>query len=299
MQKTNHVNKFFHLDVINKVNHSKFFNLFGDSEKAFIHKHACIIIIFTESKNYDPFFLCLDSLIDRPSTVQVRQTEGHTKRLYRLESTIEKLQAHVHLLLFMSLSLSVLPTIHSENDFLKFEAFENIEFQGKDFILNDFSRRSEELRLLHDACFPIVYSPSYFEKLKTQEISCLIATNLNRIVAFGLIRRESNFMSCRWNNTAYITTFGVAFDFRRKGLGFCLLKNMLTFCRETLKVVSVTLHVMASNIGALKLYRNMGFSTEELVAGYYYIDGKYYDALYMRRKLDNRDDWKWGICAIS
>jgi ribosomal-protein-alanine N-acetyltransferase len=81
---------------------------------------------------------------------------------------------------------------------------------------------------------------------------------------------------------AHIVSFGIAAGFRQKGLGRCLLNDLLRVVRiENIRVV--TLQVRASNEAAQRLYRSAGFRSVG-VRKHYYSDNSE-DAITMRLDL--------------
>jgi len=81
---------------------------------------------------------------------------------------------------------------------------------------------------------------------------------------------------------AHIVSLGIDAGFRRKGLGRCLLNDLLRVARiENIRVV--TLQVRASNEAAQRLYRSAGFRSVG-VRKHYYSDNSE-DAITMRLDL--------------
>ena len=79
-------------------------------------------------------------------------------------------------------------------------------------------------------------------------------------------------------------TFGVDPARRRRGLGSELLLRLQLVLRAQ-QYTRVSLHVQLVNEAAVTFYKKCGFSVVERLPQHYLIDGKHYDALYMRKQL--------------
>jgi GNAT superfamily N-acetyltransferase len=108
---------------------------------------------------------------------------------------------------------------------LALEPFAGIRFSGM------FRACVPALQALHNQCFPIIYSDSFYEQLVAgDEYSTIVALSEadGSVVGFATGRVESDVASsvvCRAQRTrGYISTFGVAPSYRGRGLGSVLLK---------------------------------------------------------------------------
>ena len=73
---------------------------------------------------------------------------------------------------------------------------------------------------------------------------------------------------------------GVLREYRGQGIGERLLTAALAKAAE-FGLEKVELNVYTSNIGAIALYRKMGFQQEGLIKKYRKLDGRYFDSLVM------------------
>lgn len=80
-----------------------------------------------------------------------------------------------------------------------------------------------------------------------------------------------------------IMSFAVKKEFRRKGIGYMLLKEVIKRCKEKGKQ-RILLEVRVSNVAAQKLYKKNGFETVDILPAYY-SDGE--DAYLMELRLAN------------
>lgn len=108
---------------------------------------------------------------------------------------------------------------------LALEPYAGVRFSGM------FRACVPALQALHNACFPIVYSDSFYEQLVAgDEYSTILALSEadGSVVGFATGRVESDAAAsvvCRARRrSGYISTFGVAPSHRGRGLGSVLLK---------------------------------------------------------------------------
>lgn len=82
-----------------------------------------------------------------------------------------------------------------------------------------------------------------------------------------------------------ISTIGVLPEFRKKGLGSKLLHTMCKILNEN-GANHITLHVKTLNEGAIEFYKKEGFKIKQTLSQHYFIKGKFYDALWMCKSLN-------------
>ncbi|KAJ5068253.1 n-alpha-acetyltransferase 50 [Anaeramoeba ignava] len=133
--------------------------------------------------------------------------------------------------------------------------------------------------------FPYEYPDSHYQKLFEEGFYSQIALDPNSTKVIGEItaKIEPNFSGCltKPHQSAYILTFGVAEEMRRKGIGTELFQRLLSEIRQHEKIEEVTLHVNCQNESAIGLYRKLGFSIDTKIHNYYQYHGKYHDAYWM------------------
>lgn len=136
---------------------------------------------------------------------------------------------------------------------LEIETLDDIIFKTKVILLPE---KLCELEALHNACFPIVYPKSFYENILTDDYSCLFAVckSTGRIVGFSVGRCQNRRLSCLGRREGYICTFGVASEFRNKGLGSCLLRNTISLFKNYHQVNYLTLHVLVTNKSAIRYF---------------------------------------------
>jgi hypothetical protein len=78
-------------------------------------------------------------------------------------------------------------------------------------------------------------------------------------------------------------TFGVSPAYRRQGLGETLLERFQQLLAQN-GIRDLTLHVQRGNEDALRFYRRHGLELVKVLRNYYTIEGKVFDALWMRLK---------------
>lgn len=80
----------------------------------------------------------------------------------------------------------------------------------------------------------------------------------------------------------HITNIAVLPVWQRKGIGTCLLKTIIEKA-QSIKANQVSLEVRISNLKAQEVYKNLGFKSQGIKAGYYF--GNHEDALDMALQI--------------
>lgn len=101
----------------------------------------------------------------------------------------------------------------------------------------------------------------------------------------GLLRERRSKMA----HKAWIVSFYVAPEARRRGLGRRLLEATLEHARSMPGLRQVNLGVNADNVAARQLYESMGFVAFGLERGFMLVDGVLHDELSMVHVLPDRD----------
>jgi len=99
----------------------------------------------------------------------------------------------------------------------------------------------------------------------------------------GLLRERRTKMA----HKAWIVSFYVAPEARRRGLGRLLLEHALARARTMPGLRQVNLGVNAGNVAARRLYESMGFVVFGLERGFMLVDGMLHDELSMVRVLSD------------
>jgi tRNA threonylcarbamoyl adenosine modification protein YeaZ/ribosomal-protein-alanine acetyltransferase len=133
----------------------------------------------------------------------------------------------------------------------------------------------DEMTALDQICFSLPWSRQDFEAEMTENAlaNYLVCRRNDRVIAYaGLWAIFSE---------GHITNVAVHPDFRRKGLGTALIRELTARLGAALGLVNFTLEVRESNEPAISLYEKMGFRPEGRRRGYYADTGE--DALIMWR----------------
>jgi ribosomal protein S18 acetylase RimI-like enzyme len=75
----------------------------------------------------------------------------------------------------------------------------------------------------------------------------------------------------------YIMTLGVVKDYRKAGLGTHLIKECMREVQDNPQCGVLYLHVITHNLGAIRLYEQLGFHRVKTIPNYYSIDDRLYD----------------------
>ncbi|MEM2904321.1 MAG: ribosomal protein S18-alanine N-acetyltransferase [Candidatus Bathyarchaeia archaeon] len=120
------------------------------------------------------------------------------------------------------------------------------------------------------------YPSSYIDTLAyLSPDTFLVAEADRRVVGYAVFSMRGR--------TAHILSLAVHPEWRRKGIGLALLKNVVCSARRS-KASSIRLEVRESNLVAQRLYAQAGFSESGRIRAYYE-DGE--DAVVMELTLSN------------
>lgn len=149
----------------------------------------------------------------------------------------------------------------------------------------------DELRALHQACFPITYEEAFYEKVVhlADGISCFVASTCsNQLVGFITARTTAVHGDARdlllpdlcgattRRCACYILTLGVAPDWRRTGVASQLLQLVLDRCQASPSCQLVYLHTLTTNAASLGLYtKHHAFRIAATERGFYVIRGEH------------------------
>lgn len=75
-------------------------------------------------------------------------------------------------------------------------------------------------------------------------------------------------------------------DFWGLGIGRILMNYLIDWAKESKIVKKINLTVREDNTRAIKLYEDLGFKKEGLITRYFYVNEKYYNAIFMGLNID-------------
>jgi len=133
-------------------------------------------------------------------------------------------------------------------------------------------------------CLPENYSPSFFMSIFEEfPETFVVAEEAGEVVGYAMCRVEHRFGFGLpgGGKRGHLISIAVLPDFRRKGVASTLMGEVMKAlvgygCGD------LFLEVRASNVGAVRLYRKLGFKLERRIR-YYYADGE--DGYVMSRRL--------------
>lgn len=118
------------------------------------------------------------------------------------------------------------------------------------------------------------------DRLKPQPgLRHLVACIDDRVVGHLALRVEQN------ARRGHVASIGIstAPDFRKRGVGSALMREMISICDNWLRIDRIELTVFTSNAVAVALYQKFGFEIEGTGKNYALRNGKYVDAYFMAR----------------
>lgn len=148
----------------------------------------------------------------------------------------------------------------------------------------------DQLRALHQTCFPITYEEAFYEKVvnSADGITCFVATTeQQQLVGFISARTTAVHGDARElllpdlcgattrRSACYILTLGVAPEFRRTGVASQLLLLVLDRCLASPSCQLVYLHTLTTNCASLQLYKQHCFRVAATERDFYVIRGEH------------------------
>ena len=114
----------------------------------------------------------------------------------------------------------------------------------------------------------------------------------NSIIFLGLVKKQivsiANLSGGKRKRMEHLASLGITVrkPFWRQGIGSEMMKFLIDWVQQFKIIRKINLTVRNDNIGAIKLYEQLGFIEEGLNSRTIQIDEKFYDAIMMGLKID-------------
>jgi L-amino acid N-acyltransferase YncA len=119
--------------------------------------------------------------------------------------------------------------------------------------------------------------------MESEEISRLVAVVDEEIVADGSLERERQ----EWKKHIAELRLIVAHPYQRKGLGLLMARELFALAASK-KVEEILVKIMAPQVGALSIFKRLGFHQDAVLHDYVKdIDGEKHDLILMRCDLES------------
>lgn len=119
--------------------------------------------------------------------------------------------------------------------------------------------------------------------MEPEEISRLVAVVDGEIVADGSLEREHQ----EWKKHIAELRLIVAHPYQRKGLGLLMARELFALAASK-KVEEILVRIMAPQVGALSIFKRLGFHQDAVLHDYVKdIDGEKHDLILMRCDLES------------
>jgi len=132
-------------------------------------------------------------------------------------------------------------------------------------------------------CLPENYSSGFFVSIFERFPETFVVAEDGGVVGYAMCRVEHRFGFRLFGGAkrGHLISIAVLPDFRRRGIASALMRDVMKSlvgygCGD------LFLEVRASNVGAVRLYKKLGFTVERKIR-HYYADGE--DAYVMSKKL--------------
>ncbi|XP_069123321.1 N-alpha-acetyltransferase 60-like [Argopecten irradians] len=167
----------------------------------------------------------------------------------------------------------------------------------------------DEVKKLCREWFPIEYPDTWYQEITSNpKFYSLAATYHSRIV--GMIVSEVKLLSSinkedadilanhhpPTSQVAYILSLGVVVDFRKHGIASLLLDSLISYLtsKDRCNCKAVYLHVLATNLIAIRFYEKRRFQAHSFLPYYYSIQGKPRDGyLYVLYVNGGKPPWSF------
>jgi L-amino acid N-acyltransferase YncA len=119
--------------------------------------------------------------------------------------------------------------------------------------------------------------------MESEEVSRLVAIVDGEIVADGSLEREHQ----EWKKHIAELRLIVAHPYQRKGLGLLMARELFALAASK-KVEEILVRIMAPQVGALSIFKRLGFHKDAVLHDYVKdIDGEKHDLILMRCDLES------------
>ncbi|RWS14161.1 hypothetical protein B4U79_07773 [Dinothrombium tinctorium] len=151
--------------------------------------------------------------------------------------------------------------------------------------------RPDDVPTVRQLCkewFPIAYPNTWYEDITSNPRFYALAATLHVQIVGLIVAEIKQQLKCNVEDqgllskqfskltpVAYILTLGVVKEYRRNGIATLLLDNLIDHLTNTAKdTKAVYLHVLTTNIVAIRFYEKRQFRKHLCLPLYYYIDGE-------------------------
>ncbi|HIQ29392.1 MAG TPA: ribosomal-protein-alanine N-acetyltransferase [Candidatus Caldiarchaeum subterraneum] len=142
---------------------------------------------------------------------------------------------------------------------------------------------------INRVCLPENYTYSFFHSLLMEYPKAFwVAEHEGKVVGYVMCRIErilSKIDPLRIRKAGHIVSVAMLPEYRRRGIGFELMRRTVDSLREVYNCDEAYLEVRVSNEPAINLYKKLGFAIVSVQKSYY-VDGE--DAYVMARRLKHQ-----------
>ncbi|RWS28071.1 hypothetical protein B4U80_07151 [Leptotrombidium deliense] len=143
------------------------------------------------------------------------------------------------------------------------------------------------VRQLCKEWFPIAYPKTWYEDITSNPRFFTLAATLNSQIVGLIVAEIKPQLKCnaedqgllskqfsKHTSVAYILTLGVVKEHRRYGIATLLLDNFIEHLMKSRDCKAVYLHVLTTNLVAIRFYEKRQFRRHLYLPLYYYINGE-------------------------
>lgn len=180
-----------------------------------------------------------------------------------------------------------------------------LEHFGPRLPLEDLTHRplriddNKAVRNLCSECFPINYPDSWYDYVVSNKVfSVAVFSHEQELVGMVIgeeqpLHQLEGEVGCVLDSSRptssimYVISLGVRSGYRKRGVASFLMQSLMCHVSHIPMCELVYLHVLATNVSAIKLYKKLGYQEWKVIPGYYHIQGHPADGYLYVHYLNN------------
>ncbi|KAL5506853.1 hypothetical protein EMCRGX_G008603 [Ephydatia muelleri] len=190
----------------------------------------------------------------------------------------------------------------------------SLDLVGPQLLLEDCTHRSlrtddsKAVRNLCSECFPINYPDSWYDYVVSNKVfSVGVFSRQQELVGMVIgeeqsLRHLEGEVGCvldsahQTSTVMYVISLGVCAGYRQRGVASFLMQSLMHHVSRIPTCDVIYLHVLSTNLSAIKLYKKLGYQELMTIPGYYHIQGRPADGYLYVYYLNNGRPFK-GSCS--
>ncbi|HVP41355.1 MAG TPA: ribosomal protein S18-alanine N-acetyltransferase [Candidatus Krumholzibacteriaceae bacterium] len=128
----------------------------------------------------------------------------------------------------------------------------------------------DKVMRINQVCLPENYSPDFFIDLYDRfPATFIVAEAEGKVVGYIMCRIETNIFGFGNGKKGHVISIAVLPEYQHSGIGKALMLEALQNMQKFYKARECYLEVRVSNVPAIAMYKNLGFTIRRTLHGYY------------------------------